>query len=123
MQDKEIKQLHQAKVQRWDKNSESAKFGGYSHDAVNLAAATLTKAELKNRKKLKEFLTDRIKIFYEIYEELTAPQPVDAEKSTELWDEKKQELADEESQLRDINTELQEVATTTKEKIINYDKQ
>ncbi len=46
----------------------------------------------------------------EEYKKRNEPKPVDPKKSGELWDEKKQQLADEESQLRDINAELLEMA-------------
>ena len=41
--DKEIKQMHKAKVQRWDNQSIGAMVGGLMHDAVAIAVPKLLK--------------------------------------------------------------------------------
>ena len=101
MDDKEIKKLHKAKLDRWAASGNSAERGGFMHDAATLVAAGITPKDAK--KKLYEMLC----VVYEVKEEITTPKPIsdaEAEKAEKGF----QKIYDKQSNLDDINKEIYE---------------
>jgi len=87
------------------RNSIDPKLGGLVKSAVNLAIA--------EKKTTKENISDWLDMLYDIVEEkknliLNPPKEETKEKAENLWAKKKQELYNEDSQLGDINAELNE---------------
>ncbi len=68
--DQEIKQMHQAKIQRWDNSSLGAQIGGLLHDAVALTIADYGYAlKSSGRPSLEKQVKIWLDILYKISEE------------------------------------------------------
>lgn len=103
--DKKIEEMHKAKVQRWDNSSLSAQIGGLMHDVIQIVLFKAKKTDSKE-KILKE-ITFWLSALREVSDAEKEPSPVDWDKVEKEWDEKKQDLYNNQSQLEDINKELQ----------------
>ena len=85
MAKKSIEEMHDAKVIRWDKSSQSAKFGGFMHDAVELL-------KLNNKNggtisEMEDLLVDIIKMLYRVEKKVFMPKPIDKEKAIKMGQE------------------------------------
>ena len=90
--DYQIKQMHQAKIQRYDKSSEGAKFGGFMHDAVRLIVK-----EGKSFKQIENELVDIIKMLYRVEERVHFPEPIDTDKAVKMGNDWKERIQEEEN--------------------------
>jgi len=103
----------------WDeiffKRNLSPQIGGLLHDAVNLVIAFNAGEEQPSKRKITKEIKKWVDILYDLAEKKKKKiLEVDIEKANELWDEKKQEIYNQDAELEEINKELAEASELEK---------
>lgn len=111
----QIKKMHEAKLQRWDNAGLSAQIGGLMHDATQIVIARLGKKIVdKNITEIMNEIGETLNKLREVADAEKQPKPVDFDEAQELWDEKKQELYDEEAENEEIQDQIRREAAGLK---------
>jgi hypothetical protein len=110
---KTIEQMHEAKIQRYDNGAIGAQIGGLMHDAVTIVMRFTPGFTAKTDKERNKLILKDIAYWLhelrEIADKEKEPKPVDFEKAQEKWDEKKQELYEQDAKLDDIRRGIEEI--------------
>jgi hypothetical protein len=110
--DKEIKNMHDAKIQRWDNAGISAQIGGIMHDVINIITSD-NYPPIDDTKKTAKEIKEWLDILYEIMEDkkyeingFQRPKPIDENEAIEetiRWQKKYNEECEAEEEASKTN--------------------